>query len=134
MGGRFLLSDSVRMQTRVANARAVQAVLSGSTRITQCNGLRAENAWLSPFRGFAVTKPNRVEAVFSERDDVISLYAPTRSSVVGPSFRASTTSHPHRSRSDLRRPAVMNRVIHGLGWGVDDRSSVGVQADSTVQE
>jgi hypothetical protein len=50
---------------------AVEAV-SGSIRISrQWSGLRAEYAWLPPFRGSAVTKPNRVEVVFSEHDDVI---------------------------------------------------------------
>ena len=47
-------------------------MLSGSSRIShQWSGLRAEYAWLPPFRGSAVTKPNRVEVVFSEHDDVI---------------------------------------------------------------
>ena len=62
------------MQTRAAepHGEAVEAVLSGSRRISrQWSGLRAEYAWLPPFRGSAVTKPNRVEVVFSEHDDVI---------------------------------------------------------------
>jgi AraC family transcriptional regulator len=58
------------MQTR--GGEAPEAVLSGSTRISrQWSGLRAEYAWLPPFRGSALTKPNRVEVVFSEHDDVI---------------------------------------------------------------
>ena len=47
-------------------------MLSGSFRISrQWNGLRAEYAWLPPFHGSAVTKPNRVEVVFSEHDHVL---------------------------------------------------------------
>ena len=60
--------------TRAAErgGEAVEAVLSGSSRISrQWSGLRAEYAWLPPFHGSAVTKPNRVEVVFSEHDDVI---------------------------------------------------------------
>ena len=50
----------------------VEAVLSGSCRISrQWSGLRAEYAWRPPFRGSAVTKPNRVEVVFSEHDHVL---------------------------------------------------------------
>lgn len=69
-----MLSDNGSMQTRAAepDGEAVEAVLSGSRRISrQWIGLRAEYAWLPPFRGSAVTKPNRVEVVFSEHDDVI---------------------------------------------------------------
>lgn len=62
------------MKTRTANGRGnnVEAVLTGSRRVSrEWGGLRAEYAWLPPFRGAAVTKPNRVEVVFSEHDDVL---------------------------------------------------------------
>ena len=68
------LSDNGFVVKRAAEWRGdtVEAVLSGSCRITrQWSGLRTEYAWLPPFRGAAVTKPNRVEVVFSEHDDVV---------------------------------------------------------------
>ena len=50
----------------------LEAVLSGSCRVSrEWSGLRAEYAWLPPFEGSALTKPNRVEVVFSAHDDVV---------------------------------------------------------------
>ncbi len=50
----------------------VEAILAGSCRVNRrWSGLRAEYAWLPPFRGSAVTKPNRVEVVFSQHDHVL---------------------------------------------------------------
>ena len=46
-------------------------MLSGSRRISRDGRAPREYAWLPPFHGAAVTKPNRVEVVFSEHDDVI---------------------------------------------------------------
>ena len=60
------------MRASESRGENIEAVLSGSCRISrQWSGLRAEYAWLPPFRGSAVTKPNRVEVVFSEHDDVL---------------------------------------------------------------
>lgn len=62
------------METQEAELAAVnaEAVLSGSRRACrEWNGLRAEYAWLPPFRGSIVTKPNRIEVVFSAHDDVV---------------------------------------------------------------
>jgi AraC family transcriptional regulator len=62
------------MQVREAEPgpESIEAVLSGARRVNrQWNGLRAECAWRPPFRGSALTKPNRVEVVFSAHDDVI---------------------------------------------------------------
>ena len=69
-----MLSDNGSMRTRATESSSenLEAVLSGSCRISrQWGGLRAEYAWLPPFRGSAVTKPNRVEVVFSEHDHVL---------------------------------------------------------------
>jgi hypothetical protein len=50
----------------------VNAVLAGSCRISRAwTGLRAEYSWLPPYQGEALTKPNRVEIVFSAHDDVV---------------------------------------------------------------
>lgn len=62
------------MRTRDIAAREghVKAVLAGSCRISRAwTGLRAEYSWLPPYQGAALTKPNRVEVVFSAHDDVI---------------------------------------------------------------
>ena len=69
-----MLSDNGLVEMRASDSRGVNvaAVLSGSSRIVrQWCRLRAEYAWLPPFRGSAVTKPNRVEVVFSEHDHVL---------------------------------------------------------------
>ena len=68
------MSDNGIVEKRSAQWRGdnVEAVLSGSCRISrEWSGLRTEYSWLPPFRGAAVTKPNRVEVVFSEHDDVV---------------------------------------------------------------
>jgi AraC family transcriptional regulator len=62
------------VEVRGSGSRGVnlEAVLAGSCRVSrQWPGLRAEYAWLPPFRGAAETKPNRVEVVFSEHDHVL---------------------------------------------------------------
>ena len=62
----------VEMRASEPRGENVEAILSGSCRISrQWGALRAEYAWLPPFRGSAVTKPNRVEVVFSEHDHVL---------------------------------------------------------------
>ena len=67
-----MLSDNGFVQCKAEGGEHVEAVLSGSCRINrQWSGLRAEYAWLPPFRGSAATKPNRVEVVFSEHDHVL---------------------------------------------------------------
>ena len=72
-GGPFLLSDNGAVVRRSeSRGENVEAVLSGSCRVSrQWTGLRAEYAWLPPFRGAALTRPNRVEVVFSEHDRVL---------------------------------------------------------------
>jgi AraC family transcriptional regulator len=69
-----LLSDNGFVELRALASRDehVEAILSGACRVSrQWSGLRAEYAWLPPFRGSAVTKPNRVEVVFSQHDRVL---------------------------------------------------------------
>ena len=45
--------------------------MPGARRLTCAwSELRVEYAWLPPFRGQALTKPNRIEVVFSGHDDV----------------------------------------------------------------
>jgi AraC family transcriptional regulator len=69
-----LLSDNGVVETLRAEpgAAAVEAVLAGTRRVSrQWSGLRVEYAWLPPFLGAALTKPNRVEVVFSAHDDVL---------------------------------------------------------------
>jgi AraC family transcriptional regulator len=64
--------EVVAMRHSESRAVNIGAVLSGSCRASrQWGGLRAEYAWLPPFRGAAITKPNRVEVVFSEHDHVL---------------------------------------------------------------
>lgn len=68
-----MLSDNVFMQGPSAGAGGgtPEPGPSGTRRVTRtwC-GLRAEYAWLQPFRGAAVTTPHRIEVVFSAHDDV----------------------------------------------------------------
>jgi AraC family transcriptional regulator len=69
-----LLSDNQSMQRRAAEpgGDTVEAVLTGACRVSrEWRGLRAEYAWLPPFRGASITKPNRIEVVFSAHEDVV---------------------------------------------------------------
>lgn len=53
-------------------SEGIQAVLGGSRRISRAwPGLRVEYAWLPPFEGCALTKPNRIEVVFSSHTGVV---------------------------------------------------------------
>jgi AraC family transcriptional regulator len=66
--------DNEAMTAREALPRRddLEVVLSGSRRISRSwSDLRVEYAWLPPFEGTALTKPNRVEVVFSAHDDVV---------------------------------------------------------------
>ena len=66
-----MLSDNGRVRKDERERDVLEPVVAGSERIVrQWKGLRVEYAWLPPFRGAALTKPNRVEVVFSAHEDV----------------------------------------------------------------
>lgn len=69
-----MLSDNGAVARQIAGLEHddTRGRLTRPSRVSgEWSGLRAEYSWLPPFEGAALTKPNRIEVVFSPHDDVV---------------------------------------------------------------